>query len=391
MKVIKKFKIIKIILFFFVIIGVTYSCNKKDTPTDKTEQTNKDTNNNKDDNKPHTDIDSTNIDRNTILVTHNATSYTIGLFKYLQLHYKKDIISCAMSNVDWNLNECNWVYSHTGKYPAMAGLDFISIYNQSKKYDNISDLISWHKKGGLITLMWHWNVPRTEGSTSNYGFYSVSNHDQTGNSQYSSISPKALDDTTSWIYKYLVKDIKQVADIMINLQNSDIPIIWRPLHEASGGWFWWGQGGAASYKKLWKLMFDIFQDKGVKNTIWVWTSQGNDDEWYPGDHYVDIIGRDFYNNANNISIAAEFTNLQKKYPNKLITLSECGNISTIPEQWEVNANWSWFMPWYDYNRTKDTTNAKDTSHKWANIIWWKAAFNMNNCITRDEVDLTILK
>ena len=77
------------------------------------------------------------------------------------------------------------------------------------------------------------------------------------------------------------------------LHDANIPVIWRPLHEAAGGWFWWGKN-ADSFKKLWIQMFDYFKAQGLNNLIWVWTSETGDADWYPGDAYVDIIGRDLY-------------------------------------------------------------------------------------------------
>ncbi|MFR5757995.1 MAG: glycosyl hydrolase [Bacteroides cellulosilyticus] len=59
--------------------------------------------------------------------------------------------------------------------------------------------------------------------------------------------------------------------------------------------FWWGSDGADTYKKLWRYMFNFFKEKGINNLIWVWTTQTKDVDFYPGDEYVDIIGRDIYN------------------------------------------------------------------------------------------------
>ena len=72
-------------------------------------------------------------------------------------------------------------------------------------------------------------------------------------------------------------------------------LLWRPLHEASGKWFWWGAKGAAPCKALWNLMYDrMVNHHGLTNLIWVWNSDGADYEWYPGDDKVDILARDFY-------------------------------------------------------------------------------------------------
>ncbi len=341
-----------------------------------------------DDNTGGNDQNNDQDDPNNPLVTKQATAETIALYEYIKAHYGKDILTSAMANVDWNTNECEWVYQHTGSYPAIAGFDFIHIYSQLSTYQDISPVKNWHDAGGLVTIMWHWNLPRAEGSDSNFGFYSEANHNSTGTSQYSTLTPNAVNDPTSWTYKRFVSDIQQVADIMLQLQDAQIPVLWRPLHEASGGWFWWGAGDAASYVKLWRLMYTIFQEKGVKNTIWVWTSEVGDDAWYPGDEYVDIIGRDKYNTTSASAIASDYSTLSNKYPNKMITLSECGGVSDMPAQWTSGATWSWVMPWYDYDRTKDISSMNSEEHTWANIAWWNQLLGMDNCITRADVDLT---
>ena len=56
-------------------------------------------------------------------------------------------------------------------------------------------------------------------------------------------------------------DLEELANYLLLLKQKNIPVLWRPLHEAAGKWFWWGKD-ADSYKSLWKLMFETFQKKG---------------------------------------------------------------------------------------------------------------------------------
>ena len=134
-------------------------------------------------------------------------------------------------------------------------------------------------------------------------------------------------------------------------------------------------------------MFETFQSKGVSNLIWVWTSETGDEDWYPGDAYVDIVGRDVYNKTLASQSVEEFRKLSTTYSHKLITLSECGNVSKISLQWSASANWSWFMPWYDYSRTNkmDDPAFNETSHQFANIEWWNDALNTEAVLSRDEM------
>ena len=63
--------------------------------------------------------------------------------------------------------------------------------------------------------------------------------------------------------------LQGVAQLLLYYQSQGIPIIWRPLHEASGRWFWWGAEGAEAYKRLYRYMFDYLAEVGVHNLIWV--------------------------------------------------------------------------------------------------------------------------
>ena len=113
--------------------------------------------------------------------------------------------------------------------------------------------------------------------------------------------------------------LAKIAGYLRLLHDANIPVIWRPLHEAAGGWFWWGKN-ADSFKKLWVEMFDYFETQGLNNLIWVWTSETNDTDWYPGDEYVDIIGRDLYGN-DAADCASQYQTLINDFGNKMITLS----------------------------------------------------------------------
>ena len=184
-----------------------------------------------------------------------------------------------------------------------------------------------------------------------------------------------LDDAVTdgtWANRFMKSDLEKIVPYLQQLQQANIPVLWRPLHEAAGKWFWWGNGSAASYVKLWRFMYDYFKAKGINNLIWVWTSEKADSDWYPGDDYVDIIGTDMYGqDGTAVSAAAmadRFNTLAYRYPTKMISLTECGTVSDVPTQWNSDAKWSWFMPWYG------STHATDD--------WWKAAMNSEYVITR---------
>ena len=156
--------------------------------------------------------------------------------------------------------------------------------------------------------------------------------------------------TSSELYKNIVKDIHTVADYFLDLQNEGMACIFRPLHEASGGWFWWGTDGGANYAKLYQLIVsEMVNVKGVHNVIWVWNPCKVDDaDWNPGETYYDVVSIDIYNNdfdySSNYPAFDQLKTLTAG--KKLIALSENGPIPDIDKEFAEDAVWSWWMPWY---------------------------------------------
>lgn len=181
----------------------------------------------------------------------------------------------------------------------------------------------------------------------------------------------------TWENKVFTEDLKNAAAYLKLLRDADIPVLWRPFHEAAGGWFWWGKD-AASFKSLWIAMFNYFKTEGLDNLIWVWTTEGYDADWYPGDQYVDIVGRDVYN-KETADCVSEYTSIAENYGNKIVSLSECGTVGLISEQWASGARWSWFMPWYD------GTNEDGSPVVHADEAWWKDAMSQEFVVSREEL------
>ena len=179
----------------------------------------------------------------------------------------------------------------------------------------------------------------------------------------------------TWENKVFTEDLKNAAAYLKLLRDADIPVLWRPFHEAAGGWFWWGKD-AASFKSLWIAMFNYFKTEGLDNLIW--TTEGNDADWYPGDQYVDIVGRDVYN-KETADCVSEYTSIAENYGNKIVSLSECGTVGLISEQWASGARWSWFMPWYD------GTNEDGSPVVHADEAWWKDAMSQEFVVSREEL------
>lgn len=95
---------------------------------------------------------------NPILCTPTPSKQAIKVFNYLHEIQGKKSLSAAMANVNWNVNEAEWIYKHTGKYPAINGFDYTHLYTSPCSwidYTDISVVEKWWKQRGLVTAAWH--------------------------------------------------------------------------------------------------------------------------------------------------------------------------------------------------------------------------------------------
>lgn len=308
-----------------------------------------------------------------------------NVMNYLKSVYGKKTISGTMAKVNWNIEEAEWVHTQTGKYPALNCFDFIHhVYSPANwiDYSNTTVVENWWSSNGLVAAMWHWNVPANSGQSGEYSFYYGNKPEET------LFDVRKISDPNSSEYKLMIKDIDNIAGYLKLLQDKNIPVIWRPLHEAAGntnsypggrGWFWWGANGPEACIELWRFMFDrMTNHHGLNNLIWVWTIQGNDPDWYPGDDYVDIVGTDIYPETNiHDSQIVQFNKIKSIVNNKkMIALSECGGIPDPNKMFEKGDTWLWFMPWYG-DHTRDNKNN--------GLDYWRTIMDNQYVITRDEM------
>ena len=331
-------------------------------------------------------------------VNPDATDATKALYRYLLSIYGKKTLSGAMANVNWNTSEAEWVAKWTGKWPAIATFDYIHLFASPANwidYSDISPAKGWFDRGGIVSACWHWNVPGYEGSSN----YTCTPGDGSGSTTV--FSPANIFKDGTWEQRTAKADLAKIAGYLKLLQDAGIPVLWRPLHEAagntytqyhSGAWFWWGRDGAETYVRLWRYMYDYFRQEGLDNLIWVWTCQTSNTEdmdtpFYPGDEYVDIIGKDIYNISSPAAVKSIFDLVAGLYPNKMLTLSENGGIPSMAEQWDAGAAWLYFSPWYDYGND----HTENYAHQHADIAWWNASWACEDVAGLDELPDNLYK
>ena len=168
----------------------------------------------------------------------------------------------------------------------------------------------------------------------------------------------AMANTNSAEHTLLLRDMDVIAAQLNIFSSNNIPVLWRPLHESEGGWFWWGAQGPEAFKQLWRLLYNrLTQYHGLNNLIWVLSSE--DPAWYPGDDVVDIIGVDAYPTDRSDPLSARWEALKTRFNGKkLIALTEFGGAPDIPKMQQFGVWFSYFAPWS--GRSGPTSMPTDT-------------------------------
>ena len=320
-------------------------------------------------------------------VDKDATEETRLMYTFLRENFGKKTISGIMtgdmSTANGNVTQhadVKAVYQKSGKYPALVGFDFMNATGKSaadnwmRSYTRSSvDLAKdTYRRGGFPAFTWHWRDP----SRGTDEFYT----DRTNMRISNALKSDGTWNTSSTLYKNIIRDIDAVADFFLELQEAGMACIFRPLHEASGGWFWWGREGAGPFLKLYHLLYDeMVKVKGVHNVIWVWNADPADAAWCPGDDYYDIVSADIYNaDFDYSSNGPTFYNLQQlTRGKKIIALSENGPIPDIEKEVDEEAVWSWWMPWYQTWNSGfvDKTSAAE----------WRKCMNDDRVVTLEDM------
>ena len=355
-----------------------------------------------------------------------ATKEAQSLMAYLNSVYGKNILSGQQeiysSGHGGNFEvEFDYLKDTTGKLPAVRGFDFLNEANilygsEDKTTDRIIDWVN--NKNGVATASWHLTVPK------NFASYNVGDKIDWGSATYSCEWDKdktkntATDFNTANVLKegtkeneYYMACLKELSKYLLKIQDANVPLIFRPLHEAEGGggetgsWFWWGAAGSDVYKGIWKLTYKtLTEEYGIHNIIWEWNSYNFDTSanWYPGDEYVDIIGYDKYSCVKYLaennwqasyvhdagSYSSTFYGIMEKYDSKkMVALAENDSFSTVENLTEDKAGWLYFCTWYDGGGKTDFLSDPIFNTKEDTI----AMYNSDLCITLDELPADLYK
>ncbi|MFD2825711.1 glycosyl hydrolase [Leeuwenhoekiella polynyae] len=261
-------------------------------------------------------------------------------------------------------------YEITGNYPAVWGTDFYWNSQKDPGERIVKNAIQKHEEGALVTLMWHVGRPTDKPPYS----WSESVQNEFSDENWEQV----LTPNTALHLRWL-KQVDHVASYLKKLEESGVPVLWRPYHEMNGVWFWWGNNPEA-YKKLWKILYNrLAEYHQLNNLIWVWNANAPRDipfdeafayeDFYPGAEYVDILATDVYHYDYE---QRDYEALLKLAAGKPIALGEVGELPK-PNILQKQPKWSWFMVWSNWLETANTVNRV------------KEIYNYSKTITKDEI------
>ena len=317
------------------------------------------------------------------LVNPNADENTKRLYKFLCDIYGKYSLAGQYADEGRASSEYEKITAKTGKTFAVLGLDMGNYSLGSKAHGAESKTVEyaydWYKNaGGIVQLCWHWTTPED---------YAVNAGDQPWYSSFYKEGSKLdldkiMNGEDDAAYQLLMDDIDNMANELARLR--DAGVLWRPLHEAAGGWFWWGNCEPESYKKLWNVMYDkMTNEHNLTNLIWVWN--GQDPAWYPGDETVDINGWDIYaGNHVDSSQSGRFDDMATNYgtKTKLIALTENGCVMDPDKVFNDNARWLFWGTWSDPFTMKLGVVIND---EYTTVELLTKAYNHERVLTLDEL------
>ena len=233
--------------------------------------------------------------------TENTTVETEALLQNLKQNSQKGILFGHHDDTAYGIG---WegekgrsdVKSVCGSYPGVISFDLGEIeLGGEQNLDKVSFahireyIIDQYKRGGMISLSWHTRNPKTGGDA----------WDVTDSTVVASVLPNGA------YHQKMIGWIDRIADFLLTLKTEEgtlIPIVFRPWHEHTGSWFWWGKDlcSPKQYKALWQMTSKRLKQRNVKNVLLAYSpgmESNTVDEYldrYPGNDIIDILGTDVY-------------------------------------------------------------------------------------------------
>ena len=242
-----------------------------------------------------------------------------------------------------------------GDYPAVMGFELGGIeMGDEKSLDSVpftritEEVVAHYERGGIVTISWHPRNPLTTiegGGNAGQKFPQGTAWDTSDSTVVKNILPQGSHN------KLFLTWMQRLSDFLATLKTADgkkVPVIFRPWHENTGSWFWWGEKlcTVEEYKALWNMLQDKLDADGFDNLLWAYSPGMASDltnekylERYPGDDRIGLVGIDGYQWGTKEDFVSQLDqNLQMlcqfaKEHGKIAALTECGLKNLTDSTW----------------------------------------------------------
>jgi len=248
-----------------------------------------------------------------------------------------------------------------GDFPAVFGWDLGHIETGSNvNIDNVDfdlmreQILRTHKMGAINTISWHPTNPVTGGNT-----WDVSER------VVEKILPGGSHEEK---YREWLTIVANFLNSLVDDNGEKLPIAFRPYHEHTGSWFWWGEDlcTQTEFIELWKYTVIFLRDTmNVHNLLFIYSPDKvtSVDQYlfkYPGNDWVDMLGIDVYDfphqGVDYFKVLPECLDVLRKVAkakNKPYALTETGNLCVQVEKWWTDSllhlvkdyKIAWFLVW----------------------------------------------
>ncbi len=202
----------------------------------------------------------------------------------------------------------DWLQLENGGFPlpeimSAETSDLMSYANFAPNQDALNELIRHGKAGHIVELVWHPDHP--------------SNQNLFGTPISTANLRNLINDSTS-VGRAWQTQLNRAAAVLQKFQAQGVTVLFRPLHEQNGDFFWWGDDGStgaarrarqAAWTAVWRdMVTELTVRKSLKNLLFIFgTNQVNYGgvvpplTYYPGAAWADMVGIDVYDDELDLA------------------------------------------------------------------------------------------
>jgi hypothetical protein len=229
-----------------------------------------------------------------------ASAATVNLYRNLQKNLGKGVLFGHQDDLAYGLgwfgdqNRSN-LNDVIGDYPSvfgweLGGLEMDAEHNlDNVSFEKMREYIKQsYQRGSVITISWHLNNP-----------INLSSSWDTSKAVVKEILPGG---SRHDLYLLWLDKIALFLNSLKTSKGEMIPILFRPFHELTGNWFWWGQNRCSpeEYKALMRMTIGYLREtKEIHHLLYVYNTDFFNSkeaylERYPGNDIIDILSVDYY-------------------------------------------------------------------------------------------------